>query len=235
MTNLDTVVVGGFYEPSLLPDYSPDIFRLVKNKLVQHDISDIDNCLIPAWKIEQGLRPGMVILVLATLHIYNIDNTNIPGFRRVGCKTLPLCLLTLITSIIKSTPNVSKCLQNPYLKNKPLPPMIRPYQVLQTSSTISLCSPRKKEKRMKHLKPTPQRKTKPTGPTKKTLKWWKTNKAKSRPLAGKCSFSRSQNQLVLRNFHPCQITVLVSLYCPHVHRNYCIPCSINTTITAPIY
>jgi len=80
------VVLGAFYEPNLLPDYSPDHFAFVKNKLVQHDVRDIDGYLILAWKIEEGLQPGTVVLVLATLHIYNIDNGSVGGgsFRRVG-------------------------------------------------------------------------------------------------------------------------------------------------------
>lgn len=74
------VVLGAFYEPNLLPDYSSDHFALVKNKLVQHDVRDIDDQLIPAWKIEKGLQSGTVVLVSASLHVYNINNnTAIPG------------------------------------------------------------------------------------------------------------------------------------------------------------
>lgn len=74
------VVIGDLYELDFLLDYSPKKFSLVKNKFVQHDIRDIDDCLIPAWKLEEGLRPGTIILVAASLHVYNIDNTSIPGF-----------------------------------------------------------------------------------------------------------------------------------------------------------
>jgi len=83
ITSID--VVGGLYDPRLLPDYSPETFAFEKNKLVQHDVRDIENHLIPAWDIEQGLRPGTVILVSASLHIYNIENKtpSNSGFRRV--------------------------------------------------------------------------------------------------------------------------------------------------------
>ncbi len=68
-----------------MPDYSPVEFGLMKNKLVQHDIRDIDDRLIPAWKLEEGLRPGAIVLVSATLHVYNIDNKGaVVGFRRVS-------------------------------------------------------------------------------------------------------------------------------------------------------
>ena len=80
---MPAVVVGAYYEPSLLPDYSTEKFALVKNKLVQHNFMDIDDHLIPAWDLEEGLHPGTVVLILATLHIYNINNTSTPGFRRV--------------------------------------------------------------------------------------------------------------------------------------------------------
>jgi hypothetical protein len=67
-----------------LPDYSPEGFALIKNKLVQHDMTDINNFLIPAWEIETALRPGTVVLVSASLHVYNIDNSKgMAGFHRV--------------------------------------------------------------------------------------------------------------------------------------------------------
>ena len=116
------VCLGAFYDPNLLPDYSPDHFAFIKNKLVQHDVRDIDGHLIPAWKIEEGLRPGTVVLVSATLHIYNIDNNSVPGgsFRRVGVyivQSLVFFVLTVIYSFIKSMLNESKFLLDLYLKN----------------------------------------------------------------------------------------------------------------------
>jgi len=113
------VVLGAFYEPDLLPDYSSDHFALVKNKLVQHDVRDIDDHLIPAWKIEKGLRPGTVVLVSASVHVYNIDNnTAIPGgsFCRVCVHTIRsvVLVLTVIGSIIKLMLNALKFLLNLY-------------------------------------------------------------------------------------------------------------------------
>jgi len=108
------VVLGAFYEPDLLPDYSSDHFALIKNKLVQHDVRDTDDHLIPAWKIEKGPRPGTVVLVLASLHVYNIDsNMAIPGgsFRRVCVHTIWFVVLILF---IKLMLNALKFLLNLY-------------------------------------------------------------------------------------------------------------------------
>lgn len=41
----------------MLPDYSPELFQLNENKLVQHDFTDLDNNLIPAWTIEKSTLP----------------------------------------------------------------------------------------------------------------------------------------------------------------------------------
>jgi len=82
-----SVVIGNFYEPSLLPDFSSE-FGLIKNKLLQHDVLNINDELIPAWKLEEGLRPGTIILASVTLHVYNIDNKGMQaGFRRVSVHT----------------------------------------------------------------------------------------------------------------------------------------------------
>ncbi len=77
------VYVGQFFEPAFLPDFSTETCQLVKDKLVQHNIRDINNELISAWKIEEGLRPGTVVLISAVLHVYNIKNERGRGFRRV--------------------------------------------------------------------------------------------------------------------------------------------------------
>ncbi len=82
--------VGKFYDPSLLPDFSTETFRLQQDKLVQHDVRDIENELIPAWRMEEELRPGTVVLVSATLHVYNIKTNQAGSFRRVRIPcTLP--------------------------------------------------------------------------------------------------------------------------------------------------
>jgi len=84
LTHFPNIVsVGNFYEPSLLPDHTSQKLNLTRDKLVQHDISDLEGKLIPAWQISEGLRPGTVICAKVTLHVYNIPNQDFPGFRRV--------------------------------------------------------------------------------------------------------------------------------------------------------
>lgn len=51
----------------MLPDYGGPLFDLKKNKLVQPDIRDINNELIAPWNLYNELRPGTVVLVVATL------------------------------------------------------------------------------------------------------------------------------------------------------------------------
>lgn len=82
-----TPILGELYNPNLMPDYCPDQFNLVNDMLVQHDIRDISKELIPCWKNAEYLRPGTVVMVLASLDIYNImiERTDPKrGFRRVS-------------------------------------------------------------------------------------------------------------------------------------------------------
>ncbi|KAJ7436015.1 hypothetical protein B0H11DRAFT_1755436 [Mycena galericulata] len=64
--------IGAHYEPALLPDFGGDYFNLVKAKLVQHDIRDVNNNLIPPWDLYDALKPGTLVLVLVTLHCFNM-------------------------------------------------------------------------------------------------------------------------------------------------------------------
>lgn len=54
----------------MLPDYGGPFFQHQKNKLVQLDIRDIDNELIAPWNMYDKLRPGTVVLVVATLVVW---------------------------------------------------------------------------------------------------------------------------------------------------------------------
>ncbi|KAJ7153781.1 hypothetical protein C8R46DRAFT_1228070 [Mycena filopes] len=68
----DDIQLGAHYEPTLLPDFGGSYFNLVKAKLVQHDIRDLDNALIPPWKMYDALKPGTLILALCSLHCFNM-------------------------------------------------------------------------------------------------------------------------------------------------------------------
>ncbi|KAJ7459324.1 hypothetical protein FB451DRAFT_1046152 [Mycena latifolia] len=72
----DEIKLGAHYEPSLLPDYGGSFFNHVKSKLVQHDVRDKNNVLIPPWRYYEELKPGTFVLVLATLHCYNMVDDN---------------------------------------------------------------------------------------------------------------------------------------------------------------
>ena len=105
------MILGGLYEPTLLPNYSSKALNLHHDKLVQHNIN---NNLIPTWKITEGLRPGTVIYVLATLHVFNISDSNAnKGFRHVSnMLTLTELLLTYLISITRSTQKKLKLLHS---------------------------------------------------------------------------------------------------------------------------
>lgn len=64
------VKVGAFYDPALAPDFGGSFFDLNHNKLVQLDIRDEDNELVPAWKFYEVLRPGTLILANVSLHCF---------------------------------------------------------------------------------------------------------------------------------------------------------------------
>ncbi|KAJ6576251.1 hypothetical protein B0H10DRAFT_2443872 [Mycena sp. CBHHK59/15] len=67
------IKLGAFYDPRLLPDYGGPYFNHVQNKLVQLDVrdgTDNTNRLIPPWCFYDRLKPGTLLLVHATLHIF---------------------------------------------------------------------------------------------------------------------------------------------------------------------
>ncbi|KAJ7825155.1 hypothetical protein B0H13DRAFT_2375083 [Mycena leptocephala] len=63
-------LLGAIYDPRVLEDYGGPYFQHINAKLVQLDIRDADNKLIPPWKQYSALRPGSFVLVLATIHIF---------------------------------------------------------------------------------------------------------------------------------------------------------------------
>lgn len=67
---------GGLYVPQLLPDYDPNLFAFKKNMLAQQDLFDTDNKLIGPWDVQSALRPGTLVVVEATLVVYNFCGEN---------------------------------------------------------------------------------------------------------------------------------------------------------------
>ncbi|KAJ7930753.1 hypothetical protein B0H13DRAFT_2531805 [Mycena leptocephala] len=68
----DNIKLGVHYEPSLLPDYGGSYFNHSKAKLVQLDVRDAKNNLIPPWKFYDALKLGTLILAMCSLHCYTM-------------------------------------------------------------------------------------------------------------------------------------------------------------------
>lgn len=77
MTTIIIVLVieiglGSFYDPNLHPGHRGEYFKHVNAKLVQLDIRDEDDNLIPPWDMFDKLRPGTMVLIDATLVCWHI-------------------------------------------------------------------------------------------------------------------------------------------------------------------
>ncbi|KAJ7754887.1 hypothetical protein B0H16DRAFT_1316030 [Mycena metata] len=68
----EDVKLGAYYDPSVLPDYGGSYFNHSKAKLVQLDVRDTKNNLIPPWKFYEALRPGTLVLCLVSLHCFSM-------------------------------------------------------------------------------------------------------------------------------------------------------------------
>jgi len=68
----DEIFPGAYYDPRLLPDYGlgGDLFKHQLARLVQQNVRGKNNHIVPPWKYYDELRPGTLILILATFHIY---------------------------------------------------------------------------------------------------------------------------------------------------------------------
>jgi len=88
--------MGAFYDPRLLPDYRGAYFQLVRNKLRQLDVwsSSQPPKLIPPWKFYEELRPGTLLLVKATLHVFLFYEDNILK-QKVGTIT-NICMVLIV-------------------------------------------------------------------------------------------------------------------------------------------
>ncbi|KAF8167649.1 hypothetical protein B0H34DRAFT_854551 [Crassisporium funariophilum] len=67
--------VDGLYPLDRLPDHRGTLFQQKKAQLVQLDIRDTDDNLIPPWDIYSKLRPGTIVLVEATLVVWHIPKS----------------------------------------------------------------------------------------------------------------------------------------------------------------
>ena len=63
----------------MLSDHTGPLFQHVKAKLVQRDLRDLNNKLIPPWEQCDKLRPGTLVLVKAGLVCWAMkDNEALP-------------------------------------------------------------------------------------------------------------------------------------------------------------
>ncbi|KAJ6451380.1 hypothetical protein C8R47DRAFT_998517 [Mycena vitilis] len=69
-SSTEDIKIGAHYEPTLLPDYGGAYFAHKKAKLVQLDVRDKSNALIPPWKFYDALKPGTLVLALVSLHCF---------------------------------------------------------------------------------------------------------------------------------------------------------------------
>lgn len=90
--------LGAYYDPSVLPDYGGSYFNHSKARLVQLDVRDVKNNLIPPWKFYEALRPGTLVLCLVSLHCFTMsDDSGKDRKERKVCFSLFVCSLDLVT------------------------------------------------------------------------------------------------------------------------------------------
>ncbi|KAJ7663749.1 hypothetical protein DFH06DRAFT_986320, partial [Mycena polygramma] len=70
----EDIKLGAHYEPALLQDYGGSYFNHIKSKLVQLDVRDTQNNLIPPWKFYDALKPGTLVLALVSLHCFTMND-----------------------------------------------------------------------------------------------------------------------------------------------------------------
>jgi len=80
------VKLRGFYNTTLLPDYSPFDFNLKKDKLIQLNILDSEVNLIPCWDNFNRLCPATLVLCIVTLNVWNLGLGNCADAHLVALK-----------------------------------------------------------------------------------------------------------------------------------------------------
>ena len=67
LTAHNEIKAGALYPLDRLADHRGPFFQQTKAKLVQQDIRDFDDNLVPPWQMHNKLQPGTLVLVRATL------------------------------------------------------------------------------------------------------------------------------------------------------------------------
>ena len=76
--------MGAYYPLSLLSDHGGTLFKQELTKLVQLDIRDSDNNLIPPWDMYDKLRPGTIVIIEGTLVCWHISGGESGLSKKVG-------------------------------------------------------------------------------------------------------------------------------------------------------
>ncbi|TFK65645.1 hypothetical protein BDN72DRAFT_860490 [Pluteus cervinus] len=67
--------IGQSYAAEVLPDFSENVFALVKSRVIQQDVRDISHDIIPPWQSSFFFRAGaIVILEGPAYHMSNVAN-----------------------------------------------------------------------------------------------------------------------------------------------------------------
>ncbi|KAJ7435647.1 hypothetical protein B0H11DRAFT_2256979 [Mycena galericulata] len=70
----EDIKLGAYYDPRVLEDYRGPYFQQTNAKLMQLDVRDVNNKLIPPWRQYAGLRNSTLVLALVTVHIYTFTD-----------------------------------------------------------------------------------------------------------------------------------------------------------------
>ncbi|KAG6914707.1 hypothetical protein DXG01_015790 [Tephrocybe rancida] len=136
---LNDIKAGSVYPPSVLPDYGGSYFSHNHAKLVQLDIHDPDNKLIPPWEMYNKVNTGAVVLAICSLHMYlspgNMSKTgvkykdrktyqlNVESLKVLDYSTLPvvpcLCPLTPAGTLANMSAPGLKAFDDFYIDKKP--------------------------------------------------------------------------------------------------------------------
>ncbi|KAF8123679.1 hypothetical protein EV363DRAFT_1179422 [Boletus edulis] len=77
VNNANKITTKDVYHPSILPDYGGDLFKHMSAKLRQLDFRDVDDYLLHPEEWYSELRQGTLVMVRATLQVFNWDNRRV--------------------------------------------------------------------------------------------------------------------------------------------------------------
>ncbi|KAJ7109674.1 hypothetical protein C8R43DRAFT_904739 [Mycena crocata] len=86
--------LGALYDPRLLSDYGGAYFNQTKARLVQLDVRDGTengkNALVPPFNFYDRLRPGTLVLISASLHIFVMNDTDANGIYQINAHSIKI-------------------------------------------------------------------------------------------------------------------------------------------------